>query len=59
MSTDLPNPPLRFDPSFETIAPDEAATIQAIVDTMRLGMNRGLAWPESSNVFWLMDRTLC
>ena len=38
MPTDLPNSspkPLRYDPSFETIAPDEAETIQGIVDTMR------------------------
>lgn len=37
MPTDLPNQPsnpIRFDPSFETIAPDEAETIQAIVDAM-------------------------
>lgn len=38
MPADLPNPitePTRFDPSMETIAPDEAETIAAIVETMR------------------------
>ena len=31
----MTKPPLRFDPSMEVIAPDEAETIQGLVDTMR------------------------